>query len=354
MREDIRMSHARRIPRKRILQKRVFFWCLLFALWGCAWAPGFAEEIRVNDFRGKEVRLKQPAQRIVCLIESALSGLYMLGAEKSVVGISTNIYQENVYPYYAAMDERVKLKRLPTPGNWDFVNIESVLALRPDLVIIWAKQSESISVLEEREIPVYGVFLNRQEDVYEEIKALGKLTGAEKRAAEVIQYTQEEVRGLEKRVRVIPAGNRPRVYYMWAQGFLETSCGGSTVDNLIRLAGGTNVCGAINQEHALVSLEKVLSWNPEIIVMWYNERKDPADVLKDPQWRTVKAVRDRRVHEFPEVFLYDLWTLKFQYAAKMMAKWCRPSLFPAVDLREEKVRMLERLYGCKIKGTFLH
>jgi iron complex transport system substrate-binding protein len=347
------MSHAGRIPRKPILPKRVFFSCLLFALWGYAWPPCFAEEIRVNDFRGKEVRLKQPARRIVCLIESALSGLYMLGAEKNVVGISSNIYQGNVYPYYAAMDERVRLKRLPTPGNWDFVSIERVLALKPDLVIIWAKQSESISVLEERRIPVYGVFLNRMEDVYEEIKALGKLTGTEKRAAEVIQYTQQEIRGLEKRVRVIPVGDRPRVYYMWAQGPLETSCGGSTVDNLIRLAGGKNVCGAINQEHALVSLEKVLSWNPEVIVMWYNERKDPADILKDPQWRTVKAVRDRRVHEFPEVFLYDLWTLKFQYAAKMVAEWCHPSLFRDVDLGEEKIRMVEYLYGSKIKGTLI-
>jgi len=347
------MSHARRIPRKPILQKRVFFSCLLFALWGYAWPPCFAEEIRVNDFRGKEVRLKQPAQRIVCLIESALSGLYMLGVEKSVVGISSNIYQGNVYPYYAAMDERVRLKRLPTPGNWDFVNIESVLVLKPDLVIIWAKQSESISVLEERGIPVYGVFLNRQEDVYEEIKALGKLTGVQERTDRIISHSKEEVARLAGRVQKIPPTQFPRVYYMWAQGPLETSCGGGIVDNLISLSGGRNVCGAINQEHALVSLEKVLSWNPEVIVMWYNERKDPADILKDPQWRTVKAVRDRRVHEFPEVFLCDLWTLKFQYAVKMVSKWCHPSLFPDMDLGEEKMRMLQYLYGPKIKGTLI-
>jgi iron complex transport system substrate-binding protein len=345
------MFHPRRIPRKVILPKRVFFWCLLFALWGCAWAPGFAEEIRVTDFRGKEVRIKQPARRIVCLIESALTGLYMLGVENSVVGISTNIYQGNVYPYYAAMDERIRLKKLPTPGNWDFVNIESVLALKPDLIIIWSKQSESISVLEERGVPVYGVFLNRKEDVYEEIKALGKLTGKEERADQIISYSKEELSRLGGRVQKIQPGKWPRVYYMWAQGPLETSCGGSIVDNLISLSGGRNVCGAIDQEHSVVNLEKVLSWNPEVIVMWYNERKDPADLLKDPQWRTVKAVRDGRVHEFPEVFLCDLWTLKFQYAMKMVAKWCHPSLFGDLDLGKDKIRMLEYLYGPKIKGA---
>jgi iron complex transport system substrate-binding protein len=137
---------------------------------------------------------------------------------------------------------------------------------------------------------------------------------------------------------------------MWAQGNLETSCGGSTVDDLISLAGGRNVCASIPQEHAVVSLEKVLTWNPEVIVMWYNERKEPSDILKDPQWRSLRAVREKRVHEFPEIFLCDLWTLKFQYAVKMVAQWCHPALFADVDLEKEKERMIEFLYGHKIRG----
>ena len=57
------------------------------------------------------------------------------------------------------MDERIKDKNLPAPGNWDFVNMESVVALKPDLVILWSNQTESIGSLEERGIPVYGVFI---------------------------------------------------------------------------------------------------------------------------------------------------------------------------------------------------
>ncbi|MDH7500344.1 MAG: ABC transporter substrate-binding protein [candidate division NC10 bacterium] len=322
----------------------------LILLWeGCPLASAHAQEqIRVTDFRGRQLVFLQPAQRIVCLIESALTGLYMLGAQDRVVGISTNIYQGGGFPYYASMDDRIRRRRLPTPGNWDFVNIESVIALKPDLVIIWAKQSESIAVLEERGIPVFGVFLKRKEDVYEEILALGKLTGTEKRAAELVRYTREEIGRFEKRVADIPLHKRPGVYYMWAQGNLETSGAGSTVDDLIRLAGGRNVCASLGQEHTVVSLEQVLSWNPEVVLMWYNERKDPSHILNDPQWRTIKAVRDKRVHEFPEVFLCDLWTLKFQYAVKMVAKWCHPLVFEDVDLEMEKRKMLHRLYGDKI------
>ncbi|MFH1028916.1 MAG: ABC transporter substrate-binding protein [Pseudomonadota bacterium] len=306
--------------------------------------------VTVTDFRGKQITLKKPATRIVCLIESALSGLYMLGAEQQVVAVSANIYNDSVNRWYAALDDRIKQKKLPTPGNWDFVSIESVVALKPDLVIIWSQQAESIAALESRGIPVYGVFLSGMEDTYKEMRDLGVLTGREKRAGEVATYTRDEVNRFASRVAAIPAGKRPNVYYMWAQGNLETSCGGSTVNDLINLAGGRNVCGSTKSEHLVANLEKVLGWNPDLIVMWYNERKNPADVSADPQWQSIRAVKNRRVHEFPEPFLCDLWTLKFQYAIKMVSKWANPDLFRDVDLEKEKQAMLSRLYGRKIQG----
>lgn len=305
--------------------------------------------VTVTDFRGKAVTLRRPATRIVCLMESALSGLYMLGAEQRVVGVSANLYREPLRSWYAAMDDRIRRKSLPAPGNWDFVSIESVVALRPDLVLVWSKQSESIAALESRGIPVYGVFLAGREDLYREIRDLGILTGREQRASELISYTRWEVERFSRRVAAIPAAKRTPVYYMWAQGDLETSCGGSTVDELITLAGGRNVCGAIRSEHLVVNLERVLVWNPELIVMWHNEQKDPKDVTADPRWRAIRAVRNGRVHEFPEPFLCDLWTLKYQYAVKMVAAWANPELFRDIDLERERKTMLLKLYGRKLR-----
>jgi iron complex transport system substrate-binding protein len=318
---------------------------------GTCSAMGASGPLTVTDFRGKRLTFQKPVDRIVCLIESALSGLYMLGGEGKVVGVSTNIYQGSVFPYYAAMDKRVRDRRLPTPGNWDFVNIETIVALKPDLVIIWSSQTESIAAIEERGIPVYGVFLRRKEDVYKEMTDLGLLTGTLKRAEELIDYIKNEVMRFQDRVRLIPEVKRQRMYYMWAQGNLETSCGGSTVNDLIELSGARNVCAGIPSEHLVVSMEKIIGWDPDIIVMWYNEKKNTADVIGDPQWRTIKAVRAGRVYELPEVFLCDLWTLKFHYVIKMVAKWAYPELFKDIDLEKERSEMLMRLYGNKLKGA---
>jgi iron complex transport system substrate-binding protein len=309
-----------------------------------------SEAITVTDFRGKTLRFNKPAKRIVCLIESALSGIYMLGEERRVIGVSWNVYREPVFRYYAGMDERIRNKKIPAPGNWDSVSIENIVALRPDVVIIWSEQREVIATLEKLGIKVFGVFIKNMADIEREMLALGRLTGAEKRAKRLVGYAKNEVRRLAARLPVMPAANRPGVYYMWAQGNYETSCGGSAVNDLVDLAGGRNVCAHLPHEHITVNIEQILVWNPDIIVMWNNDRKDPSDIMADNQLRLVKAVRHGRVYELPEVFLCDLWTLKYIYAVKMVAKWTHPDLFRDIDPNREKKKMLDVLYGGRLKG----
>ncbi len=316
--------------------------------------PSFSAlgDIRVTDFRGKELVFNKPVTRIICLIESALSAIYMLGQEKKVIAVSTNVYTGDVFRYYAQMDERIRNKTLPTPGNWDFVNIESVVALKPDVVIIWSKQTETIKSLEERGIPVFGVFIKRFEDVYTEIAQLGRLTGSEKRAEEIIKYTKREIASFQKRIQKIPEKTRQKAYFMWAQGNLNTSCRESSVNDLLSMAGCINVC-PYQDEHIVVSMEKIIKWNPNIIIMWLNAKKDPVDIINDSKWQNINAVKYKRVYELPEVFLYDLWTLKFQYALKMTAKWAYPELFKDLDMTKERDKMLGTLYFNKLRNTTL-
>lgn len=317
----------------------------------CESSPA-SKSITVTDFRGKTLVFDKPVSRIVCLIESALSGIYMLGEERRVVGISANVYQEAVFPYYAALDERIRNKSLSAPGNWDAVGIENIISLRPDVVIIWSEQTETISTLERLGIKVFGVFIKDRSDIDREMIALGRLTGSEKRARRLISYVRSELKHFTARFRDIPPDKSPGVYYMWANGALETSCGGSMVNDLIELAGGRNVCRSLPHEHVKITLEHILFWNPDIIVMWNSDRTGPSDIIANRQWRLVKAVREGRVYELPEVFLCDLWTLKYLYAVKLVTKWTHPERFRDVDLEHEKNKMLDMLYGGRLKGVY--
>ena len=231
--------------------------------------------IKVQDFRGKEIVLKKPAERVVCLIESALTGIYMLKQQHKIVGIPTNVYEEgyfysDTFKYYALLDERIKNKKLPAVGNWEKVNIEKVLSLKTDLIIIWSNQTDAISTFEKLGIPVYGVFITRLEDVKKEILDFGKILDAERRAKELVEYAQIEVNYFKNKSSRIE--NKKKVYFSWAQlNFLQTSCKGSIVDELINLAGGINICFNIKGESVTLNMEKLILLNPDVILMWHSK-----------------------------------------------------------------------------------
>jgi len=304
--------------------------------------------IKVQDFRGKEIVLKKPAERVVCLIESALTGIYMLKQQHKIVGIPTNVYEEgyfysDTFKYYALLDERIKNKKLPAVGNWEKVNIEKVLSLKPDLIIIWSNQTDAISTFEKLGIPVYGVFITRLEDVKKEILDFGKILDAERRAKELVEYAQIEVKYFKNKSSRIE--NKKKVYFSWAQlNFLQTSCKGSIVDELINLAGGINICFNIKGESVTLNMEKLILLNPDVILMWHSKSLKPSNLKSNNQLQKINAIKKNSIFQFPDTFSFDLWTLKFLYATKFMAKNIYPDLYN-YDLNKEYQKIMNFLYG---------
>jgi len=297
-------------------------------------------EISVTDFRGKTLYFDKPRTRVVCLIESALTGIYMLGAQNKIVGVSSNIYSENLYVYYSKMDQRIADKTLAVPGNWDYVSIEEIVSLKPDLVIIWSSQTESIENLENFGIPVYGVMLHSLDDVFKEIKDLGILFDKKKRCDSLIDFTKTNLRKIAKKTK---DQNKKPVYFAWMQGVTETSGKNSLVNDLIESSGGKNVC-TIKDEHVVVNLEKIVEWNPDVIVLWKNDKAKPSDILQMTSLKHVDAIQSSRVFEFPSAFECDLWTLKYQYASLILASWLSPEMFSKSELNDTKEEIFRTLY----------
>ncbi|MCX7991712.1 MAG: ABC transporter substrate-binding protein [Proteobacteria bacterium] len=318
--------------------KKIFLFIFLTILYA---NESHSKKIEVTDFRGKKITMNKPAQRVVCLIESALTGIYMIGAQDTIVGISTNIYSGDVFSQYSVLDERIKNKKIPAPGNWDFGNLESIIALKPDIVIVWSEQKELIENIEKYNIPVYGVFIKKIDDVYKEIEDFGKIFGKEKIAKELIDKTSKEIAKIKKDTSKID--KRKKVYFMWAQSIFNTSCGDSIVNELIEIAGGVNVCKEIYKEHVVINVEKLKEWDPDVIIMWFNEKKDPNDIINEPLLKGIRAVKNKEVYEYKNIFYYDMWTLKFIYAIKAMSKYIYPERFK-IDLNNEAKRIMRDFY----------
>ena len=82
--------------------------------------------------------------------------------------------------------------------------------------------------------------------------------------------------------------------------------------------------------------------------MWCNDRLGPADLGEMAGWRSVSAVREGRVHELPDPFSCDFWTLKYIFTVEMVARWCHPDRFPEDDAESLRASLLNRLYGGRL------
>lgn len=334
----------------KFLPENILRFVLIFAafsLAGCNWKSEQKQTkaetalINVRDFRGKELHLAKPSERAICLIESALSGIYMLGAKNQVAGISNNVYSTEIFPFYAALDERIKNKTLPAPGNWDFVSIENVVSLRPDLVIIWASQEETIKNLEQFDIPVYAVMLNNLDDIYKEIEDFGLIFNKKTRSDSLIHFTKENLKSIQN---ITEKQITKTVYFAWAQGITETSGTNSLVNDMIQHAGCSNVCTKPD-EHVVVNLERIIDWNPDAIILWNSGHMDSEDVLRTTSLKNVAAVKSGAVFELNSPFEYDLWTLKIQFASLQLAAWLYPDEITPGEAEKSKKEIFQFLYN---------
>jgi iron complex transport system substrate-binding protein len=208
-----------------------------------------------------------------------------------------------------------------------------VLALKPDLILdVGATTPTFVSlasrVQEQTGIP-YALLDGRFDAIVPTCRTLGALTYQGAAAEGLAQYAEDTMSTIKRRIAAVPAEQRPNVYYARGPRGLETGLGGSINVEIIEFMGLRNVASERPGGLAIVSIEQVLLWNPDVIITI--DQDFAAGVRHDPLWNGVKAVRDRRVHLSPKLpfgwvdfppsvnRLIGLWWL---------AKIIYPELFP--------------------------
>jgi iron complex transport system substrate-binding protein len=209
------------------------------------------------DSDGKRVTLARPAERIVSLAPHVTEQLYAAGAGSRLVAASD--YSD--YPEEA--------KRLPRVASSGALNLEMVLALKPDLVVAWRLEATApaLSRLETLGVPVFYSEPRRLAQIPDVIEALGELAGTAAVAAPLARALRSELSRLEKTYRA----RRPvSVFYQIAERPLMTLGGGHFVSDAIALCGGRNIFGDTALLAPQVNVESVLAADPEAIVTTFD------------------------------------------------------------------------------------
>jgi iron complex transport system substrate-binding protein len=223
-------------------------WAVVMMLFSLAANAQVAVE---DDYRNR-VALPGPAQRIVSLAPHLTELLYAAGAGSRLVGAVD--YSD--YPEQA--------KALPRVGSDAQINLESVLALRPDLIVAWPNPGSVRAVNRLAELaPVFRSEPRELEDIATNLERLGVLAGTAGEGARAARAFRSRKAAIEKRY-----GGRAKVrvfYQVWDRPLLTVN-GEHVISKVIRLCGGENVFADAPVIAPEVDAEALLRASPEVIL----------------------------------------------------------------------------------------
>ena len=210
--------------------------------------------IEITDQLGRTVKLDRIPQRIISLAPSNTEILFALGLGDKVVGVSD----------YCNYPSEVQEK--PSIGGFSTPNIEEVVALSPDLILATSiHEKRIIPQLEEKGMTVFALTPKTLDEVLEAITLAGEITGKEDRASGLVAQMRNRIKAVTDKTDSLSQEQRLRVFYLTWHDPLMTCGAGTHHDELIRLAGGTNIARELTG-YADISLEAVIQANPEVII----------------------------------------------------------------------------------------
>lgn len=212
-------------------------------------APPFS----ITDDRGRSIRLDHFAKRIVSLSPHITELIFAAGAGNKLVGADR--YSD--YPEAA--------KWIPSIGDSSSLDLERILALKPDLVIAWRSGNsiQDIEKLEKLGLTVFAAEATTLEDVSRSLRMMGKLTGMSSRAEPAARAYEEDLRQITRRDG---ARRQIRVFQLiWHQPLMTVN-GNHIMSDIINICGGINVFASAPALTPVISAENLLEADPQAII----------------------------------------------------------------------------------------
>lgn len=261
----------------------------------------------VTDMAGRNVAMPQTVHKVypVSPIESIL--LYTIDPEL-LIGWSYHMGDDEtgfILPAY---------RKLPVLGwinRGSTGNVEEIIKMQPNLILMVndinqanKKYADDLQQLTKIPVVLLDKEMTKMDQTY---LAAGKILNRENRAAALAAYASDTMKLVEDKKELVKQRKPVTVYYAEGRRGLETEPRGSWHAEIIELVGGVNVAepglpssGPVGRSP--VSLEQVLKWNPEVILISFfrdGESSSFPTIIGDASWKSIRAVRDRRVYEIP-------------------------------------------------------
>ena len=259
----------------------------------------------ISDALGRELTIPAEITGVVSTAPPTTMTLYLI-APDLMLGWNSELtpLQKKYIPE--------QYQSIPVVGGWfgkTDGNFETFIRLNPDIIFegrTITGDPVDVKAVEERQTQFGAIPLVTIQDTAnisgyaKSISLIGDILNKKEKSDALVAYYQTALKTVKDAVSTIPEGEKIKVYYAEGPDGLATDPSGSQHAMLIDYCGGKNVAETtITPGYGMtpVSLEQVLSWNPEVIIA--SDSKFASSVLTDPLWKDVPAVQSGRVYAVP-------------------------------------------------------
>jgi iron complex transport system substrate-binding protein len=244
--------------------------------------------VTVVDDAGRKVTLARAPQKIVSIAPGATEMLLAAGAGSRVIAT------------VEFSDEPAEAKKIPRIGDASAIDMERVVALQPDVVVVWEGGSNVAQVnrLERLNVPLYRHKVEKLGDIPGSLRRLGALTGTRDIAEKAAVDVERRLARLEKRFGSQAA--KPTVLLEVWNRPIYTVGGSQMMTDSLRLCGALNVFADLKEQGPSVDTEAVIGRDPQIIVAVAPPGVSQEWLAEWKRFGTLRAVRDGRLVPFED------------------------------------------------------
>ena len=239
-------------------------------------------------------------------------------------------------------------------GQGNTPNFEQLAAVKPDVILMWAKATGAENHLKKFSalgIPVLLVKNDTINDLISQFTLYGQLTGNTKRANELIAYTKETLTLIKSLQTKVNARKDVRFYFAEGVDGMSSECDGSFHLEPFIYSGGKNALScksSSNYGMEKISIETILISDPDVVIAM--EKSFVQSLPNNPKWSTLRAVKTKKVLTIPSV-PFNYISRPPSFMRLLGIRWLIHTFYPdlIVPIDQEKKRF-EKLYFPAYQG----
>ncbi|HEY6140465.1 MAG TPA: cobalamin-binding protein [Thermoanaerobaculia bacterium] len=254
-------------------------------------------------------------KRIVTLAPSCGEMVAGLGLGDAIVGVTEYT------------DWPARAKTLPKVGSYVQLNIEAIVALKPNLVIATddGNPPATLRRLERAGLRVVTLTLRDFAGIQQSMLRLGAITG---RTAEARRAVAEMTRVADCVAARTRTAKKPRVLFAYQLAPIVSAGKGTFTTELLAMAGADSITANVAQSYPRLTSESIVASAPEVIVVSSMSPETDAERWRNwlNRWSTIPAVKNRRVHMIDSTNI-DRPSQRIVHGLTLLARTIHPTLF---------------------------